>query len=123
MEKISGILPESPRIKAQKEPLRPVRPGAPAFGREDGSSDIRDKVSISSAKNIGVQDFQPYRNPKEAKHAQIVEDLSRKFFSSQSPGTKSAPTSSEFPEVEGINSVEPLKNEGLESVRSFDNEP
>ena len=82
MEKISRILPESPRLKAEKETLRPVRPGAPAFGRAEGSTEIRDRVNISSVKNIGPQEFmQPsYKNLKEAQHAKMVEDMSRKFF-------------------------------------------
>lgn len=86
MQKISGILPESPRLRAEKENLRPVRPGAPAFGRTEGSSDIRDRVNLSSVKNIGIQDFQTYKNPKEAQHVKIVDEMSRKFFSSQAPG-------------------------------------
>lgn len=80
MEKISGILPDKPRIKAVKEPTPPVRPGAPSFGRPDGSSEIRDRVTLSSVKNIGTEDYQNYRNPKEAKHVKIVEELNRKFF-------------------------------------------
>ena len=80
MEKISGILPEKPRIKNDLEPLPPVRPGAPAFGRSEGSAEIRDRVTLSSAKNIGVQELQNYKNPKEARHVKIVEDLNRKFF-------------------------------------------
>lgn len=88
MEKISGILPESPRLRAEKESLRPVRPGAPGFGRTEGSSDIRDRVNISSIKNIGTPELQTYKNPKEAKHVKIVDDLNRKFFGSQASGNK-----------------------------------
>lgn len=80
MDKISGILPEKPRLKSEKEPLPPVRPGAPAFGRAEGSSEIRDRVTLSSVKNIAPQEYQNYKNPKEAKNVKIVEDLSRKFF-------------------------------------------
>lgn len=90
MEKISGILPEKPRLRAEKESLPPVRPGAPAFGRAEGSSEIRDRVTLSSMKNIGPQEFQNYKNPKEAKHVKIVEDLSRKFF--MSPAQTASPT-------------------------------
>lgn len=86
MEKISGILPESPRIRAEKEALRPVRPGAPAFGRSEGSSEIRDRVTLSTVKNIGVQDLKStYRNPKEAKNAKMVEEMTRNFFVNQAP--------------------------------------
>lgn len=80
MEKISGILPERPRLKSQREPLPPVRPGAPGFGRIAGSSEIRDRVSVSSMKNIGPFEYTNYRNPKEARQSRIVEELSREFF-------------------------------------------
>ncbi len=80
MEKISGILPEKPRLKSDVESMAPVRPGAPAFGRAEGSAEIRDRVSLSTMKNIGTQEVQNYRNPKEAKNVQIVEELSRNFF-------------------------------------------
>lgn len=82
MEKISGILPERPRLRAEKEPLPPVRPGTPGFGRPEGSSDIRDKVTLSSVKNAGAKDLQNYRNPKEARNVKMIEELNRKFFMS-----------------------------------------
>lgn len=83
MEKISGILPEKPRLKTDSDVMVPVRPGAPSFGRAQGSSEIQDRVTLSSVKNIGTQEIQKFRNPKEAKHVQIVDDLSKKFFLNQ----------------------------------------
>lgn len=81
MEKISGILPKSPRMITDEKAERPVRPGAPAFGRDEGSVAIRDRVSLSSVQNAnGLREFENYRNPKEAKQVKIVEDLNRKFF-------------------------------------------
>lgn len=80
MDKISGILPEKPRLKTEAEVMTPVRPGAPAFGRAEGSAEIRDRVNLSTVKNIGTQEIQNYRNPKEAKNVKIVEELSRSFF-------------------------------------------
>lgn len=80
MDKISGILPEKPRLKTETEVMAPVRPGAPAFGRAEGSAEIRDRVSLSTMKNIGTKEVQNYRNPKEAKNVKIVEELSRSFF-------------------------------------------
>jgi hypothetical protein len=38
-------------------------------------------------KNIGTQDIQNYRNPKEAKNVKIVEELSRSFFMTPAPKT------------------------------------
>lgn len=83
MEKISGILPEKPRLKSENEKMVPVRPGAPSFGRPEGSIELRDKVTLSSIKNIGPQETQTFRNLKEAQNVKIVDELSRKFFSSQ----------------------------------------
>lgn len=92
MDKISGILPEKPRLKTEAEVMTPVRPGAPAFGRAEGSAEIRDRVNLSTVKNIGTQEIQNYRNPKEAKNVKIVEELSRSFFmnpASPKTGSKS----------------------------------
>jgi len=93
MDKISGILPEKPRLKSETELMTPVRPGAPAFGRAEGSAEIRDKVSLSTMKNIGTTDIQKYRNPTEAKNVKIVEELSRNFFMTPSSKVKEAPIS------------------------------
>jgi hypothetical protein len=105
MDKISGILPEKPRLKTESESMTPVRPGAPAFGRAEGSSEIRDRVTLSSTKNIGPQEYQNYKNPKEAKHVKIVDDLSRKFFMN--------PSKEKPPQVE----IEPIE---LTDVNAFD---
>lgn len=80
MEKISGILPARPRILTEKEKPNPVRPGAPAFGRPEGSNAIKDKVTLSSIKNIGTQDLTNYKNPREAKNVKMIDEMSRKFF-------------------------------------------
>lgn len=80
MDKISGILPEKPRLKSETEVMAPVRPGTPTFGRAEGSAEIRDRVSLSTMKNIGTQEVKNYRNPTEAKNVKIVEELSRSFF-------------------------------------------
>jgi hypothetical protein len=109
MEKISGILPERPRIRAESEPLPPVRPGAPSFGRPEGSTEIRDRVTLSSTKNIGPQEFQNYKNPKEAKHVKIVEDLNRKFF--MNPTKEPEITKQEFAKSEGVFPEGPVRSE------------
>ncbi len=111
MDKISGILPEKPRLKAETEPLPPVRPGAPAFGRAEGSSEIRDRVTLSSVKNIGPQEYQNYKNPKEAKHVKIVDDLSRKFFMN--------PTK----EPAAPQPVQPVQTADMSEVYSLDDYP
>lgn len=88
MEKISGILPSTARMTTNVKEEKPVRPGTPAFGRDEGSLEIRDRVSLSSVKNSAqnLEDLMPpiasrtTRDEKDAKHSQIVENLTNKFF-------------------------------------------
>lgn len=111
MEKISSILPSKPRIISEKEKLPPVRPGAPAFGRPEGSNAIRDRVNLSSIKNIGPQDFHTYKNPKETKNVRMIDDMSRKFFLNESETTTESPVELSVPPiVEGLAEIEGLKN-------------
>lgn len=78
MEKISGILPKSVRTGSNRfNDKSPVRPGAPAFGRPQGSSEIKDRVSLTNAQEL---DLKPYKNPKDANHVKIVDKLARDFF-------------------------------------------
>lgn len=78
MEKISGIIPQTPRTANRRVvDDRPIRPGAPAFGQPQGSSDIKDRVSITNARSVEIK---PYVNPRDAAHVKIVENLSRNFF-------------------------------------------
>lgn len=148
MDKISGILPEKPRLKIDSETMTPVRPGSPTFGRAEGSSEIRDRVSLSTTKNIAPQEFQNYRNNKEAQNVKIVEDLNRKFFMSQAKemapavvndsknsevvvaippvdrkfGTASSKLKELSPELEGENEVvQNYMKPELERVNSLDN--
>jgi len=44
MEKISGILSTSPRMRADMSEAQPVRPGTPAFGRPQGVSTLTDQM-------------------------------------------------------------------------------
>ena len=48
MEKISGIIPASPRTKAvDTSNSQPARPGAPAFGRPMGKNSLGDRITLS----------------------------------------------------------------------------
>jgi hypothetical protein len=89
MEKISRILPNSARVGSlEMAQERPVRPGAPAFGRPEGTSEVKDRVTLSSLQtNRQLEDLKPYVNPVEAKRAKIVEDISNKFFAKQAKPT------------------------------------
>jgi hypothetical protein len=93
MDKISGIIPQTPRTASKRfTDSTPVRPGAPQFGRPEGSSEIKDRVSIT---NVQSTDLKPYRNPREAANVKIVDSLSRKFFLTPESETSSVDTSSE----------------------------
>lgn len=85
MDKLSSILPSSPRVQAvDLNEAPPVRPGAPTFGRRVGANTIKDRITVSQeAKDIAFQDTLAMRNPKETKGVKIVDQLAKKFFDSQ----------------------------------------
>ena len=89
MEKISGIIPASPRTRvADTSGAQPARPGAPAFGRPMGKNSLGDRITLSKQmeemKATGAlpePELAPvYKNPTEAKRVKVVEDLNAKFF-------------------------------------------
>ncbi len=81
MEKLSGILPSSPRVKSvDLKNAQPARPGAPLFGRPNGTVSS-DRVSLSSAaKDMAFKETLGARNPREGAQVQIAKDVTRKFF-------------------------------------------
>jgi hypothetical protein len=90
MEKISGILPPSPRTRvAEPAAAQPARPGAPAFGRPMGRNSLGDRVTLSRELEVMRQSGElptpeeptVYKKPQEAKNVKIIEDLNQKFFS------------------------------------------
>jgi len=99
MEKISGILAASPRVKSvDLEDAPPARPGAPAMGRKPGRNSIADRVTLSQkAKEIAGQDTMMKKNPKDAASARMVEELSRKFFE-----TRVKPVEKEISQSEAV---------------------
>lgn len=82
MEKLSSILPASPRVQSvDLQEAAPVRPGAPTFGRPVGVSTVKDRFSVSQqAKDIAFKDTLASVNPKEAKGVKVVDDMTKKFF-------------------------------------------
>ena len=80
MEKISGIVPSSPRTrKVDVSSSQPVRPGAPAFGRNVGKNSLGENTAIDRVQ-LGVSqlpDSPGYKNKTEKMHAQLVADLNR----------------------------------------------
>jgi hypothetical protein len=91
MEKLSGILASSPRVKAvDTERSQPARPGAPAFGRKEGRNSLgaaKAAFTLAAKEAAENQESAPlvpgsknYKPPTEASKMKIVEDLSRRFF-------------------------------------------
>lgn len=82
MEKISSILPTSPRVKkVDLSDAAPVRPGTPTFGRPVGANAVKDRLTISEqAKDIAFQETLGKIDPKEARGVRIAEKLTQKFF-------------------------------------------
>lgn len=81
MEKISRVLPPSPRVKSvDLEAAHPVRPGTPTFGIPVGSTSS-DRLTLSNeAKARAFQETLAARNPRQANHAKIAENVTREFF-------------------------------------------
>jgi hypothetical protein len=85
MEKISGIIPSSPRVAAvDLKEATPVRPGTPAFGRPESVSALkaatREMGLATTQKAMNAkQDVMDWRT-KDSKQAVIAAELSNKFF-------------------------------------------
>ena len=103
MEKISGIIPASPRMKLMEmAAAQPARPGAPAFGRPEGKNSLGDRVILSKKleemRETGeVPELDApvtYKKPEVTKK-QIVDDLNKQFFSPKSLARDSDLTFSE----------------------------
>lgn len=83
MEKLSSVIPASPRVKSvDLKNAKPVRPGAPTYGSPVGmTSRERDRIVLSSeAKDLAFQETMGARNPREMRQAQMVDEVTRRFF-------------------------------------------
>lgn len=89
MQKISGIIPASPRTKvADVSMSQPARPGAPAFGRPMGKNSLGDRITLSRMAEQIMQTGIPgemeapvtYRPSAEASKLKVIDDLNKKFF-------------------------------------------
>lgn len=99
MEKISSVLPSSKRVAAvDMTEAPPVRPGTPTFGRAEGTSSIRDRVTRSSlTKSNDLMGLQTYKSPKELARTKIAEDIAGKFFGRNTVNVAKAPSTGEGP--------------------------
>ncbi len=85
MEKISGIIPSSPRVASvDLKEAAPVRPGTPAFGRPESVSALKAatrEMGLATAQKAmnSKQELTDWRT-KDSKQAVIAAELSSKFF-------------------------------------------
>jgi capsular polysaccharide biosynthesis protein len=83
MEKLSSILPASPRVKSvDLSEAKPRRPGSPNFGVPEGStSSVRDRVSVSSRiPSESIKENVTYKNPRDLKSAKLANEVTKNFF-------------------------------------------
>jgi hypothetical protein len=82
MEKISGILPASARVKSvDLKNSQPVRPGVPTFGRPEGWT-AADRVSLSAvARERASQEIADFKSSDiNTKKRQMASDATDQFF-------------------------------------------
>ncbi len=116
MEKLSSILPSSPRIKSvDLDEAPPARPGAPKFGRKQGRNTIGDQVTMSAqARALSADSIKAAKDPKEFARGKMVEDISRNFFETRL--NKSQPKSEEITEkIESSNELDPSREQALKA--------
>jgi hypothetical protein len=82
MEKISGIVPSSPRTKAvDLRDAPPIRPGAPGFGRPEGVSSLREaRIGETAARAAEISRDQLSWRTKDQKQAAMAREVSERFF-------------------------------------------
>lgn len=116
MEKLSSILPSSPRVKSvDLDEAPPARPGAPKFGRKQGRNTIADQVTLSAqAKALSEQSLKEARDPKEFARGKMVEEISKNFFETRL--NKTQPKSEEIAEkVEASYELDPARDQALKA--------
>ncbi len=110
MDKISGIIPSSPRVtNVDMKDSAPVRTSVPLFGRNEAPTRMGD--SVSRLRPEDLMGNQVGWRAKDAKQAQIVNDVASSFFMKSKPQDR---TSSD------VGSEEPLAQpDGLFPKGSF----
>ena len=82
MEKISGIVPTSPRINAvDMREAAPVRPGTPTFGRPEGVSTLRSEAPLTTVQKgeLALKNQLDWKS-KDEQHAAFAAEISNRFF-------------------------------------------
>jgi len=89
MDKISSILPASPRMQmVEMAASQPARPGAPLMGRPEGKNSMGDRITLSkemermraSGELPELEPAPTYKNTAENSKKQTIDDLNKKFF-------------------------------------------
>lgn len=122
MEKISNILPASPRIKSvDLDEAHPVRPGAPSLGNPVGTTaSIRDKVKFSSLAKEAAFKEPEHHNSIEEGRAQVVKELSKKFFETRlEPKALSEQLSDQEVEISDAVAMPNLSKESGQSLNKY----
>lgn len=96
MEKMSGILPASPRVTSvDLKDSPPARPGAPSHGKKAGRNTVADRISLSPrAKEMAAEQTLLGKKAEEASRIKAVNEINRKFFETRlQPAEKSGTVS------------------------------
>lgn len=82
MDKLSSVLPSSPRVKSvDLKNAKPIRPGAPNFFGAPTGSTAGDRMNISeAAKDVAFQETLGAHNPRESSRSKMAEEVTRRFF-------------------------------------------
>lgn len=98
MEKISGIIPSSPRVASvDMREAAPVRPGTPGFGRPEGVNNLRDRELARAVaapvgeRSVEIQQAQMDWRGKEERGAAIAKTMSERFFAGRKSDIDAGP--------------------------------
>lgn len=86
MDKISGIIPSSPRLQSvDLKDAAPVRPGTPSFGRPEGVSSLNKPPMISTApetarRGAAIHEQRMDWRSEDARKANMAAEMSNSFF-------------------------------------------
>lgn len=84
MEKISGIIGSSPRLKSTDlQSAPPARPGSPTFGRPVGESTLAHRKDLTTAQKANMLREQMLEDKKAWKEQEAVQNIANKFFMNQ----------------------------------------
>lgn len=97
MEKLSSILPTSPRVRSvDMDEAPPARPGAPSYGKKAGRNTVTERAATAQKTKLAVAPSTTrVLDPKEVARGKIVDDLARNFFETRLQKPVAVPSASE----------------------------